>query len=434
MKICLIVVALVACAGPRFEELGSATPELHVERIELVWSNVYLVTKGDAAILIDSGSPQDKDALDTALAARHVTPRAVVLTHVHADHAGLAHHLQARGAKIILGAADVAVAARDRNDPLPATGLLGGWLAPLFMFEREPFTPDMTIDHEVDLADFGFPDLHVVPAPGHTPGSLVVVAGTDAFTGDLFKGGYFARYFVTRPSEHYYQADPVADHRAVTALLDRGVTRFYLGHGGPAAADDVRAWVATADDATGSRIASMQIALEGGSGGGTTELDSLFRFRYGVGRTLGYIGGLDLRGGVFGTSFLEADAHVVGAFWRASRGDVISLTSGIGFGGLHGTRTTDIPLELSVDVPLGPVHMFEWFRLAWQIGGTPYPAKTSLGIGDEMTDLFGVRLGRDRHWGKVLAGLGPYLAARLDDIGGTKVYGLALGLDLWAGD
>ena len=431
MKISLIVVALVACAGPRFHPVASTTP-LAIERIELVWSNVYLVTKGDAAILIDSGSPQDKDALDAALAARHVTPRAVVLTHVHADHAGLARHLQSRGAKIILGAADVAVASRDRNDPLPATGLLGGWLAPLFMFEREPFTPDVTIDHEIDLADLGFPELHVVPAPGHTPGSLVVVAGTDAFTGDLFKGGYFAKYFVTRPSEHYYQADPAADHRAVVALLDRGVRTFYLGHGGPASADDVRNWVATADEPTGSRVASLEVGVDGGVGD-TNEFGSSLRFRYGIGRSVGYYAGVDLRGGELGTGFLAVDAHAIGLFARSSD-VVVGLTSGFGVGGPLGFHSTRVPAELSVDAALGPIHLFGRVGVAWRATGTAYPRTSSLGFADESTATLGIRLGSDRAWGSVRAGRGPYLAVERLDIGGVRVTGLGVGVDLWAGD
>jgi glyoxylase-like metal-dependent hydrolase (beta-lactamase superfamily II) len=431
MKILSIVVALAACAGPRFHPVASTTP-LQIERIELQWSNVYLVTKGDAAILIDSGSPQDKDALDAALAARHVTPRAVVLTHVHADHAGLAHHLQSRGAKIVLGAADVTVASHDRNDPLPATGLLGGWLAPLFMFEREPFTPDVTIDHEVDLADLGFPELHVVPAPGHTPGSLVVVAGTDAFTGDLFKGGYFAKYFVTRPSEHYYQADAAADHRAVRALLDRGVRTFYLGHGGPASADDVRDWVATADDATGSRVASLEVGIESGVGG-PTEFGSTLRFRYGVGRSAGYYAGIDLRGGELGTGFFAADAHALGLFARSSD-VVVGLTSGFGVGGPLGFHSTRLPVELSLDASLGPLHLFGRVGVAWRATGPAYPRTSALGFADESMATLGIRLGRDRAWGPVRAGRGPYLAVEYLDIGGLRVTGLGVGVDLWAGD
>ena len=434
MKIPVIVVALVACAGPRFHPVASTTP-LQIERIELVWSNVYLVTKGDAAILIDSGSPQDKDALDAALAARHVTPGAVVLTHVHADHAGLAHHLQSRGAKIILGAADVAVASRDKNDPLPATGLLGGWLAPLFMFEREPFTPDVAVDHEIDLADFGLPELHVVPAPGHTPGSLVIVAGTDAFTGDLFKGGYFAKYFVTRPSEHYYQADPAADHQAVRSLLDRGVRTFYLGHGGPASADDVRDWVATADDSTWSRFASIEtgVLAETPRDTGSSELAGSLRLRWGIGHSLAYEGGFDLRSGELGGSHLAIDFHELGVAWRGSDGGIVAVTSGFGFGGERGLGATHLPVELSAEIPLGPTRLIGRAGLGWRVGGSAYSA-TAHGIADELTALVGIRLGRDRLWGKVVAGLGPYVALTYRDLGGVELYGVSVGLDMWSGD
>jgi hypothetical protein len=40
---------------------------------------------------------------------------------------------------------------------------LGALLAPVFMFPFDAFTPDVAVDHEIDLADRGFPELHVVP-------------------------------------------------------------------------------------------------------------------------------------------------------------------------------------------------------------------------------------------------------------------------------
>jgi len=106
------VFALAACAPPRFvaldTTLATTSPATTIDRVELKWSSVYLVRRGTAAFLVDSGSPPDRDDLYAALAARGVYARdlgAVILTHGHADHAGCARWLQLSGAPIVLGAA-----------------------------------------------------------------------------------------------------------------------------------------------------------------------------------------------------------------------------------------------------------------------------------------------------------------------------------------
>src|SRR5512147_1816677 len=118
----LALAALCACAPPRFAAVGPAATDTttKIERVELQWSNVYLLRNGDAYALVDSGSPVDRDRLYDALVAAGVHPRqirAVLLTHGHADHAGLARLYQLYGAKIFLGAGDVDVAAAGQNKP-----------------------------------------------------------------------------------------------------------------------------------------------------------------------------------------------------------------------------------------------------------------------------------------------------------------------------
>jgi len=427
------IVGVAACGGPQFHAMESSSP-VSVQRLELTWSNVYLLARGDAAILVDSGSPPDKDALAAALAAAHVQPRAIVLTHGHADHAGLARWLQTRGVKVILGAGDVPVVARGMNDPLPATGLFGGWLAPLFMFPYEPFTPDVVVDHAIDLGAFGFPDVQVVPAPGHTPGSLVVISGRDAFVGDLIKGGAFATIAVETPTEHYYQADPIAAHRAIASVLDRGVTRLYLGHGGPIAANDARDYLRDADTPDRSRFGLLQIGAEGGLSDGAKELAGLVRVRYGYGGTIGYYAGIDLRTGGFGGGFLRLDAYEAGLMLRFG-GTTIGLAGGFGYGGLAVHSETHAGAELLVDTPLaGPLHGFARANAtARTSGGDGGPEVKGFVTGIDWDA--GIRLGRDRHWGpRVLAGGGLYLSVFQSYTGVTTLTGLGLGWQMSAGD
>jgi len=252
----LVLAVLSACAPVRFTAVGPAAKDTTttIQRVELTWSNVYLLRNGDALALVDSGSPIDRDKLYDALVAAGVHPRdvrAVILTHGHADHAGLARLYQLYGARILLGAGDIDAAAAGHNAPLRPTSLLGAALAPMFMFPFEPFTPDIVVDGEVDLGGYGFPDVRVLPMPGHTPGSVVVEVGAhEALVGDMIVGGWFGGvFFPHRAGEHYYQADPKANHANAGVLLAAGIDRFYPGHGGPLDRATVVAWLRDEDPA-----------------------------------------------------------------------------------------------------------------------------------------------------------------------------------------
>lgn len=434
--------ALVACA-PQFQHVGPAAPQVAadapttIDRIELQWSNVYLIRKGDAAVLVDAGSPSDQGALAAALERRGVLPaqiKAVVVTHAHADHAGNARWLQTQGAAVVLGAADTTVAARGSNDPLHATDLLGALLAPVFMFPFAAFQPDVAVDHEIDLADRGFPELHVVPVDGHTPGSVAVVLGNEAFSGDLVVGGLVIRPHA--PREHIYHADRLGAHRSIAALLDRGTTRFYPGHKGPLDGAEVKAWLAGAEPDTGNNAVSIEADVRGelpdeGDAGVTAGL----RVRGMLGRGgpgLGYAFGGDVRGGYLDGGIYEADAHPLGVALRGAGGSFVMATGGVGVGGVRGNTASHAVVELSGELGAGPVRVLARGSVGWALGGDDY-AGDAHGIADELTALFGVRLGREHRWGPYRAGRGPYLAVTYRDLGGAELYGIALGAGAFAG-
>jgi glyoxylase-like metal-dependent hydrolase (beta-lactamase superfamily II) len=235
---------LLSCAGCASSfEAGRTAEGAKIVQIPLRWSNVYLV-ESRVPILVDTGTLGDMHDLENALAERNVVLREiglVVVTHAHADHAGLAADLRARtGAKIVLGAGDTARAHEGHNDELRPTSFLASALKPTIPQIFPEFTPDVAVaDEPLDLAPWGIGG-KVVQMPGHTPGSVVVLLSNHAaFVGDEMLGGVLGMLFPHDPREHYYQADPERNRRNVAELVRMGVDTFYLGHGGPVSREDV---------------------------------------------------------------------------------------------------------------------------------------------------------------------------------------------------
>jgi glyoxylase-like metal-dependent hydrolase (beta-lactamase superfamily II) len=207
-----VVVALglasLGCASS--EIVGHAPAGVPIIRIPLRLSNAYLL-KTRTPVLIDSGTIGDMEELASGLASFGVRTSdlgAVVVTHGHADHAGLAADLRrASGAKIFLGAGDVPLARVGHNDVLLPTSFTARVLGPFIPDVYPELEPDVAVREPATLAPWGI-DGKVVAMPGHTPGSVVVLlANHAAFVGDALAGGSLGGLlWPSSPTEHLFHA------------------------------------------------------------------------------------------------------------------------------------------------------------------------------------------------------------------------------------
>jgi glyoxylase-like metal-dependent hydrolase (beta-lactamase superfamily II) len=221
-----------------------ATAGIAIGTVTLGLSNVHVLF-GSRVVLVDTGSPGEIGELEAGLrelGVRLADVSCAVVTHVHSDHAAGARALQHRGIKVIAGQGDLLRALRGNRGTLHPTGFFAHYiLLPLIPVHFDAFWPDVRVRDRYDLRACGV-DAEVIAMPGHTAGSLVVVAGGGkvALVGDLFRGGTFAGYVHReQPVEHFYQDDLALVHAHIRELVARGVEYFFMGHGGPSRRTDV---------------------------------------------------------------------------------------------------------------------------------------------------------------------------------------------------
>ncbi|MET9381741.1 MBL fold metallo-hydrolase [Streptomyces sp. NPDC002928] len=216
--------------------------------------NFYLVEGSDGLILIDAGLPAHLEQLRGLLAGlgRSVADvRAVLLTHGHLDHTGLAHTLQEAGAVIWIHERDAAILrdgprsatrhAKPERSMLPYLLRRPSSLAlPLHLARAGAFTAPAVQNARVFDADRVLEDVPGAPRavvlPGHTPGSAayffadrgLLFTGDALVTADAF-AGRTGPTIVSRCFTH--------DSRAALTALDRldelKADLLLPGHGEP---------------------------------------------------------------------------------------------------------------------------------------------------------------------------------------------------------
>ena len=209
---------------------------------------------GERPVVVDTGMPGSAPKILAALAREGFEPNDVsliLITHRHVDHTGSAAALKsATGAPVAVHALDAEWLGRGDGGPRPPTGW-GGRLFDLTGLpgqRAEPCEPDLVLDRDFALESYGVHSGVVLHTPGHTSGSVsALFPNGDVFAGDLVIGGFAFLGGIARMGHARkppFEDDPMMVRQSLVQLLDRGASRFYVGHGGPLTAAAVREYIA----------------------------------------------------------------------------------------------------------------------------------------------------------------------------------------------
>lgn len=165
------------------------------------------------AVVIDPGDEADRILLK--LARHKLTVKSIIDTHGHFDHVGANREMkEATGAELLIHEADA-----------PMLGFLSQMAASFGMRMENSPPPDRTIA-EGDEIPFGTLSVKVLETPGHSPGSISLLADQAVFVGDTLFAGSIGR--TDFPGGSYPQL--IAAVRAKLFTLDEAL-RVYPGHG-----------------------------------------------------------------------------------------------------------------------------------------------------------------------------------------------------------
>jgi len=162
-------------------------------------TTMYIIEGTKKAMLIDTGTKCEK--LDEVIRQITQKPLYVFITHIHVDHAGNMDFFD----NVYFHPADT-----------------------VLMSRVKPYKGKVHYVKNGDLFDLGGTIIEVLEAPGHTPGSIVLLdrkAG-NCYSGDAYGSGQV--WMQLRP--HVSMATYAQSCREMEALMDKGISKIYCGH------------------------------------------------------------------------------------------------------------------------------------------------------------------------------------------------------------
>lgn len=220
--------------------------KVEIYPVTLGLDHCYLL-KGEKAILIDGGSPNQVDRFKQIVEPLPVKPedvKLILLTHGHWDHIASTKDIQAiTGAKVALHNREKDWLEKGMAQTPPGVTLWGRILS-LFIgiYMRSVKIPATKVDivmndDEWSLAEYGIPG-KAIYTPGHSSGSVTILLETgDAFVGDLAMNAFPLRL---NPGMPIFAEDMEGVKTSWKKLLNLSVKTVYPAHGEPFSADIMR--------------------------------------------------------------------------------------------------------------------------------------------------------------------------------------------------
>jgi glyoxylase-like metal-dependent hydrolase (beta-lactamase superfamily II) len=191
--------------------------------------NCFLVRTNNGFVLIDTGRPNKRNAIEREIESRNCHPgdlKLIVLTHGDFDHCGSAAYFRKKfRARIAMHKADSGMV--KQGDMLwnrrKRNALTRNVFKLLFRLGKSNrFEPDLFIDEGYDFSEYGF-NARVLKIPGLSKGSIgILTSGGDLFCGDLLAN-------VGKPSIWSIIDDPDAARASVERLKSLQITQYSQG-------------------------------------------------------------------------------------------------------------------------------------------------------------------------------------------------------------
>lgn len=168
--------------------------ENKVQPVKFGHSNIYFIETQSGYILVDAGMPNMEEKLDNVFREVGVEPGSVQLiiaTHGHLDHVGsIAYAHKVTGGKVLCHrsfADDMVSGKAEKAVPQNLLGRVLNFLTGLTGNKFEGTKPDVVIDDEFDLGEYGIAG-KIIHTPGHSPSSVsIVLENGEALVGDMVR-------------------------------------------------------------------------------------------------------------------------------------------------------------------------------------------------------------------------------------------------------